>query len=141
MNKHLILMLEYDEDDQYITREHFKDFQDWITVEMVTSSEELLDNLKDRKMSAKVLPSLLLLNYNSTPKSAPELLNELKSDIAFRHIPVVVLSGTVTSPIVKQCYSMGANSFIQKPALVDDTSRVIRSFIEYWFRTVELPLS
>jgi len=34
----------------------------------------------------------------------------------------------------------GASSFIQKPASYSDTIFKVRSFINYWFRTVELPV-
>jgi CheY-like chemotaxis protein len=138
MNRHSILMLEYDEDDRYITHQYFQKINAPVTLQIVNSSEEILGYLKECKLKKKELPSLLLLNYNSTPLNAPELLRELKNDKEWQHIPVVVLSGILTPSIVKDCYSMGASSFIQKPTLMEETNKKIGSFIDYWFRTVEL---
>jgi CheY-like chemotaxis protein len=137
-NKRLVLMLEYDEDDQFITRQYFRNYSDEIDLTIVNSSEEVLSYLKEAKLLRKKMPSLLLLNYNSTPLNAAELLEEVKSDKQLRHIPAVVLSGTIIPGVVADCYSHGASSFIQKPALVEDIDQTIGSFIQYWFRTVEL---
>jgi CheY-like chemotaxis protein len=137
-NKRLVLMLEYDEDDQFITRQYFRNYSDEIDLTIVNSSEEVLSYLKEAKLSRRKMPSLLLLNYNSTPLNAAELLDEVKSDKQLRHIPAVVLSGTIIPRVVADCYSHGASSFIQKPALVEEIDQTIGSFIQYWFRTVEL---
>ena len=137
--KHLILMLEYDEDDQYITHQYFKEHSDSIEISIVSTSEEVISYLLECKQGNKRYPSLLLLNYNSTPMNATELISKVKSDPALRHIPAVVLSGTVVSGIVKECYAHGASSFIQKPTLSEDTNRKIGTFIKYWFQSVELP--
>lgn len=136
--KHLILMLEYDEDDQYITLDFFKEYSGRIDLRIVGSSEEVISYLFECKKGKEKYPSLLLLNYNSTPMNAVELISKVKDDAALRHIPAVVLSGTIIPGIVKECYAHGASSFIQKPSLSDETSKKIRSFIEYWFHTVEL---
>ena len=136
--KYLILMLEYDEDDQYITLQHFKEHQRTIDLRIVSSSEEVISYLMDCKAGRERYPSLLLLNYNSTPLNAGELISQVKGDAAFRHIPAVVLSGTLNPGIVRDCYSKGASSFIQKPALMEETSKKINNFIDYWFHTVEL---
>jgi CheY-like chemotaxis protein len=132
-----ILMLEYDEDDQYLTREFLDDNFPHIDFDIVATSEEFSQRLRHCK-ETKRWPSVILLNYHSTPKSAPELLRDLKGDAFLRQIPVIVLSGTSPQEIVDECYKAGANSFIQKPALMDDTSKKIRSFIDYWFATVQL---
>jgi response regulator RpfG family c-di-GMP phosphodiesterase len=136
--KHLILMLEYDEDDQYITLQHFKEHQRTIDLRIVGSSEEVISYLQDCKAGRERFPSLLLMNYNSTPLNAAELISKVKADAALRHIPAVVLSGIVNEEIVRGCYAKGASSFIQKPALMEETSKKINNFIDYWFHTVEL---
>ena len=139
MSKHLILMLEYDEDDQYITRQHFEKYKGRIDIEIVNSSEEVMAYLSACNTGRKTTPSLFLFNYNATPLNAVELLQEVKKEKEFKHIPVVVLSGTIIPGIVKECYQSGASSFIQKPALLEDTDQKIQTFINYWFKTVELP--
>lgn len=137
--KHLILMLEYDEDDKYITLQYFQEHSGRVDLRIVSSSEEVIAYLHECKNGNEKYPSLLLLNYNSTPMNAVELISEVKNDAALRHIPAVVLSGTIIPGIVKECYVHGASSFIQKPSLSDETAKKIGTFVEYWFSTVELP--
>ena len=136
--KHLILMLEYDEDDKYITLQYFQDHMSRIEVKIVASSEDVIAYLDACKQGKENFPSMLLLNFNSTPMNAVELIAEVKSDPALRHIPAVVLSGTVITGIVRECYAHGASSFIRKPSTTEETTKKINSFIEYWFQTVEL---
>src|SRR5215204_4750986 len=58
-------------------------------------------------------PSLILLDYN--PVSGTDTLRHLKSHPDFNHIPVVVLSEVASPNHIRQCYQLGANSFIKKP--------------------------
>lgn len=128
-------MLEYDEDDQYITREYLATT---IPVTLVGSSDELWSFLENCLKKNKALPSLIMLTFNSSPLTSPELIRKIKSMKNFAHIPVIVLSGTKTDKIVNECYAAGASSFIQKPALVEDIRKKINAFVNYWFNTVEL---
>jgi CheY-like chemotaxis protein len=139
MNRPLILMLEYDEDDQYITWQHFEKYEIEVELVIVNSSDEVVSYLEESRMGKRKMPSLLLLNYNSTPLNAAELVGQIKRDRSTRHIPAVVLSGTLIPGIVKECYANGASSFIQKPTMMDETDQKIASFIDYWIQTVELP--
>jgi two-component system, response regulator len=132
-------MLEYDEDDQYITRQHFQKYETGVELVIVNSSADVVSYLEECRKGQKKMPSLLLLNYNSTPLNAAELVGHIKNDRLTRHIPAVVLSGTLIPGIVKECYENGASSFIQKPAMMDETDQKIARFIDYWIRTVELP--
>ena len=135
MSPRYILMLEYDEDDQYITREYLATT---IPVTLVGSSDELWSFLENCLKKNKALPSLIMLTFNSSPLTSPELIRKIKSMKNFAHIPVIVLSGTKTDKIVNECYAAGASSFIQKPALVEDIRKKINAFVNYWFNTVEL---
>ena len=135
MSPRHILMLEYDEDDQYITREYLATT---IPVTLVGSSDELWSFLENCLKKNKALPSLIMLTFNSSPLTSPELIRKIKSMKNFAHIPVIVLSGTKTDKIVNECYAAGASSFIQKPALVEDIRKKINAFVNYWFNTVEL---
>jgi CheY-like chemotaxis protein len=133
-----ILMLEHDEDDRYITQSVFEENQVNVNLRFVTTSQELLKYLETCASDHSPFPTLILLNYYASPLNASEILRDLKSDVRFKHIPTVVLSGSVHPDIVKQCYLEGASSFIQKPSLSRDTSTKITNFIKYWFETVEL---
>jgi CheY-like chemotaxis protein len=134
-----ILMLEHDEDDRYITQTVFDENHFNITLQFVTTSDELFNYLSTCDKTGTRYPSLVLLNYHASPFTANEILRALRSNIRYQHIPVVVLSGSVHEDIIKECYASGASSFIQKPAKSNETNTKIANFFNYWFRTVELP--
>ena len=133
-----ILMLEHDEDDRYITQSYFDEHNFKVSLTFVANSGELKNYLSGAKNGKVEMPSLILLNYHASPHNAVAVLKDLKADISYRHIPVVVLSGSVHKDIIRQCYDEGASSFIQKPSLNNETDRKITNFFKYWFQTVEL---
>lgn len=134
--KRTILMLEHDDDDRYITQATFDDYQLNVEIKFVSDSDQLMDYLAECAQNQLPLPSVILLNYQSTPLNAVGLLKNIKSKSEYRHIPVVVLCGTAHPDIVRECYLNGANSFIQKPSAKVETK--ILSFVRYWFETVQL---
>jgi CheY-like chemotaxis protein len=134
-----ILMLEHDEDDRYITQSVFDENRYNVRLEFVATSHDLLGYLQTTLANKSPLPSLILLNYHAFPMNAVEIMKDLKTHAAFKHIPAIVLGGTLRKDVVQQCYAEGANSVIQKPSLSAETSTKIANFIHYWFETVELP--
>jgi CheY-like chemotaxis protein len=133
-----ILMLEHDDDDRYITQTVIDENQFPVTVHFVTNSNALFSALQTWDVSKASFPSLILVNYHAMPLNAVEILKKLKSDQAFAHIPVVVLSGSANPEVVRACYGAGASSFIRKPSTGKDTDNKISTFIRYWFSIVEL---
>jgi len=134
-----ILMLEHDEDDRYITQAIFDEHRYPIKLKFVNDSDELFSYLRNCEEKKEHFPSLILLNYHTAPSNSVEIIHTLKQRKQFSHIPVVVLSGSVAPEIVQECYAVGACSFIQKPAMSEETDAKISNFFNYWFETVELP--
>jgi CheY-like chemotaxis protein len=134
-----ILMLEHDDDERYIAQSVFDDHHYDIKIHFVETSNEVFSYLNQCERNKTRFPSLILLDYLATPSNAIEILNELKSNSRFSHIPVVVLSGAVKGDVIQECYAAGASSFIQKPAETKEAENKVGNFVKYWFQTVELP--
>lgn len=132
-----ILMLEPDEDDQYITRTVFRENLYSVAFEFVKNSTELFASLDTFRKTRVKLPDLILLDYESRPMPALQVIHTLKSDRDFSYIPVIVLSGLINPDDVRACYQAGASSVILKPASSSETDRKISVFFKYWFETVE----
>jgi CheY-like chemotaxis protein len=133
-----ILMLEHDEDDRYITQSVIDDNRFDVKIQFVANSTQLFSNLDSARSKKDGLPCLILINYHASPLNAVEVLAKLKNDALLKHIPVVVLSGSVNPEVVRSCYLAGASSYIRKPSSGKDTDSKISTFIKYWFSTVEL---
>jgi response regulator RpfG family c-di-GMP phosphodiesterase len=130
----ILLMLEQDEDDRYITQTVIEEQNCKIDLRFAYNSHEVFSFLK----YSNELPSLIMLNQYSTPLNALDILKRLKANPEYNFIPIVVLSGTKNSGMIKECYANGASSFIQKPVGNHETNYKITTFIKYWFETAEL---
>lgn len=134
-----ILMLEHDDDDRYITQAVFDENNYSVKLHFVNNSDDLFAFLISCERNFLPFPALILLNHYAAPLNAVEILRDLKANPKYAQIPVIVLSGTMNREILHSCYSMGANSFIKKPASADEINKKISAFVRYWFETVELP--
>lgn len=134
----VILMLEHDPDDRFLTSTVFEEQQYQVQLEFVNNIKGLFAYLEQCRLSNRPYPAVILINLNITPKDGKEVLKQLKADMEYRHVPVVILSESNDPKIAKECYALGASSFIQKPDALDKTSEKIRNFFKYWFETVVL---
>lgn len=138
MNIPSILMLEPDDADRFITKIYFEENNFLADLQFAGNSSEFFNYLEGRTKQSLDMPALILLNMHAVPQNAADILRDLKASPALAHIPVVILSGSKDPKMIKECYSLGASSFIQKPDNEPDTNKKILNFINYWFQTVEL---
>lgn len=127
-----VLMLEEDHDDRQLTESALLELGYDIPVKYVSDSNELFEHLKDGQR-----PSLILMDYNSTPAPAIEILKALKGNTDLRHIPTVVLGEGLPPHFIKECYEAGASSYITKPASSRGTKEKIETFFKYWLNVAE----
>jgi len=126
-----VAMLEDDSDDRYLTQETLNSLGLKIQIKFYTRSDELFVALPQTK------PSLLLVDYNSTPENAVGVLRHLKSNEAYRSIPVVVLCDSHHPKYHAECYAEGASSVVVKPQTLEETKNKIKSFFTYWMEVAE----
>ncbi len=77
-------------------------------------------------------PKLLLLDLKMPKVSGMQVLEKVKSDPAFKSIPVVILTSSQEDPDIAQCYALGANSYIVKPVDSDNFFHAIKEMGMYW---------
>jgi CheY-like chemotaxis protein len=81
-------------------------------------------------------PDVILLDWYLPQKGGREVLDDLKSDPAFRHVPIVVLSISNRQEDVAAAYDGHANSFVTKPADLEQFARVLKLVDVFWKRRV-----
>ena len=131
-------MLEHDPDDRFITSSVFEEHRYLAQLEFVQDSKELFAHLDACRQSNRPYPALILVNLYARPQDGREILKQLKAGSGYNHIPVVILSGSKDGTIARECYALGASSFIQKPAQLAEVHEKITNFFRYWFETVVL---
>jgi CheY-like chemotaxis protein len=134
----VILMLEHDLDDRFIASTVFEEQQFQVHLEFVNNSKGLFGYLDQCRLSSQPYPAVILINLNIAPLDGRGVLKQLKANENYRHLPVVMLSDSKDPKIARECYELGANSFIQKPDALSATNEKICNFFKYWFETVVL---
>lgn len=77
-------------------------------------------------------PKLLLLDLKMPKVSGIQVLEKIKSDPAFKTIPIVILTSSQEDPDIAKCYALGANSYIVKPVDSDKFFTSIKELGMYW---------
>jgi CheY-like chemotaxis protein len=130
MNK-MIYMLEDDSDDRYLTEETLSDLHITVPVKFFSNRNDLISALSDTEK-----PSVILVDYNTTPDNGVEVLRRIKK--TNQNIPVVILSDSDLPQYRNECYANGANTFIKKPGTLAETKDKIGAFFKYWLDVAEV---
>lgn len=78
------------------------------------------------------LPCLILLDINMPGMSGLEVLDRLKADARFRHIPVILLTTSKNEYDRKTGYGNGAAGYIVKPVDFERFVEAVRAIELYW---------
>lgn len=138
MAKGYILMLEGDEQDRELSKYYFNSHD--IKFDFIRFSYEFIPFLKHKAQEGN-LPSVILLSMYSTPDTGLEILRELKAINEFKAIPVVVLGENTEIELIRECYALGASTFINKPLTAHSTDLTVKTFLRYWFEVAEFPFT
>jgi CheY-like chemotaxis protein len=134
-----ILVADDDLDDCMMIKEAFQESRLLNTIHFVHDGVELMKYLDHKREKNHPLPGLILLDLNMPKKDGRESLRELKSNPAYKQIPVVVLTTSQAEEDVMRTYNLGVNSFITKPVAFEALVQIMRDLGRYWFEIVELP--
>jgi CheY-like chemotaxis protein len=77
-------------------------------------------------------PDVILLDWYLPRKGGREVLDDLRSDPAFRHLPIVVLSMSDRQEDVAAAYDGHANSFVTKPEDLEQYARALQFVEIFW---------
>lgn len=138
-----ILLVEDNPADVEITVEAFRRSHKGNRVHVCRDGEEALDFLFRRgpyaKAGAAPRPDLILLDLNLPRKNGTEVLEQVKTDLRLKEIPVVVLTTSDREEDVSRCYKSGANSYLTKPVQFEDCLKLVEEIQQYWLHVSKLP--
>lgn len=75
---------------------------------------------------------LILLDVDLPQVSGLQVLKKLRKLPFMRHVPVVMLSGSLNNNDVAQSYDLGANSFLNKADHAKHLEATIQQVVPYW---------
>lgn len=139
----ILLMVDDDDEDIYLTQRAFCDHRDDLIFKSVSNGSELFDYLycrgKFENNGEADLPDIILLDINIPKENGFEILEKLRADDQYGHLPVSMLTTSSAIPDVRKAYKMGASSFICKSVSSQGMKDVASQFCNYWFSFAVLP--
>lgn len=120
-------MLQADEDDRRLTESVLAELNYPATIRFFEDVDML-----PQAISEFGPPSVIMVN-NKKNNPALDFIRRLRAGNQLRHIPIVVLGEITTSKYIYDYYEAGANTYVIKPATINETQKKIRLFLEYWF--------
>ncbi len=130
-----VLMLQADEDDQFLTQSILNEMQGTIPMRFISVIEEMKSCINQNGF-----PAVILINNHDHRHKAMEVVKFLKADPGLNYIPVVVLGEITTPDYTRQYYRAGASSYITKPSTVAAMRKKIGLFLDYWFDVAEVQM-
>lgn len=88
-------------------------------------------------VASNPLPGLILLDINLPGMTGKEILQTLRADERTMTVPVLMLTGSSSERDFHDCIQLGANSYIQKTADIDNYTQICQRFIEGWARVAK----
>jgi CheY-like chemotaxis protein len=134
-----ILLVEDSPSDVRLIHEALRETGVNISVRVAQDGLEGMEYLRQAECGARRCPDLVLLDWNLPRKNGREVLAELKSSAGLKQIPVLVMTSSAEEKDVHDAYALNANSFITKPADLNQYVNTIRAIEAFWFFTATLP--
>ena len=129
-----ILLIEDNLDDAALAMRVLKQDNPAIKVLHLKDGVEVLEYLFDEfgAVNHKLLPKVIFLDIKLPKIAGPEVLGKLKSTDGTRHVPVVIMTSSNQQRDVRECYLLGANSYLVKPIDFQSYHSMIVNCSRYW---------
>lgn len=101
----------------------------------VARAQEILVDLAKRGEDL----DLIISDMNLPDGDGLELVREVRHHPAWKHTPILILSGDVDSKTVGRAYALGANAYVSKSPRGRSAGEVMKTLYEHWARDVILP--
>jgi CheY-like chemotaxis protein len=139
-----ILLVEDNQDDMDLALHALRRENLANKIFVARDGEEALDFLFCRAAFAErsfdTPPKLILLDLKLPKVDGIEVLRQIKSDDRTRTIPLVILTSSKEERDIVKGYSLGANSFLQKPVDFDQFRSTVKQVGLYWLVVNQAPI-
>lgn len=105
-----------------------------VEVQYAKNGEEVLEilHLSPAHVDNDTYPRLVMLDLELPRIHGLDVLKKIRQVESTRTLPVIIFSSSFDEGSIRQCYELGANSFIQKPIDFFDFGRIMEGIIRFW---------
>ena len=129
LNNARILLVEDSEDDAALVVRVHRRLGRTERVDVISDPDLVLDSLKENG-----LPKLMLLDLKLPRRSGLELLRDIRSKVAYKGMPIVVLTSSSEPHDLALSYELGANSCLLKHVAYEESVDTLEEAFNYWLR-------
>ena len=108
-------MVDDDSEDRLLTKNAFEENAFFNKVETAEDSEALIAYLRNPGSTIDLNNLMILLDLRMPRENGLQVLRFLKNNDQYRHIPVIIYTGTNNRLEVASCYDLGATACVLKP--------------------------
>jgi DNA-binding response OmpR family regulator len=130
-----ILLVEDNPDDVEITQRALARSRVANELHVARDGQEALDHL----FGDSPRPDLILLDVNLPKANGIEVLAKIRADAALTVIPVIMLTASDREEDIVRSYTLGSNTYIQKPVQFQAFLHALDVLGEYWIVIAKLP--
>lgn len=115
-----LLLVEDDEDDVDLLREALKDNNVSCNMAVIMSGEKVIPHLE----TLETLPDIIVLDLNLPKVHGKEVLKAIKSNDAFKNIPVMIHTTSSLQSDIDECMNLGADKYVNKASTIQGFKEV-----------------
>jgi CheY-like chemotaxis protein len=127
--KYKILVGEDDLEDQIMLEEYFKEYG-FFECGFEKNGKRVLEYLQQTRNEAD-LPRLIVLDLNMPIFNGTQTLLQIKQNIHFNKIPVIIYSTSNNEHEKRKCLSFGAVDYLVKPLTVDEGRALTKKLLTF----------
>lgn len=143
MKKRISILLVEDNPDHALLEskamvELCKDLE--LNIMMLDNGRDAISYVKgEGRFESRELPDMILLDLKMPGTNGFDVIQAIKNDARYKHIPIVALSSSDLEDDVKKVYFNGGNSYVIKPLEADAFQEKVSRIPPYWGDVSELP--
>lgn len=137
MNRLNLLLVEDSENDAHFVNRILNKTLPEASCKWVTDGLEAVEFLQSLESSIEQ-PELVLLDLKLPKISGLQVLEKIRKNEKTKHLPVVIYSSSGEVKDIEQAYSIGANSYLIKPADYIEMKENLGLTFKYWLTKNQL---
>lgn len=140
-SKYTILLVEDDENDAALVQLAFQKNNILNPVQWAKDGLDAVAYLNgdgayaDRQ--AYPFPEVLIVDLKMPRMNGLELLSWIREHPEYRVIPTIIMTASRLDADIEKAYSLGANTYMVKPATLDELARMVKLAHDYWAASVK----
>jgi CheY-like chemotaxis protein len=139
--KPVILLVEDNEDDVVMIRKAFEQALIDNPLYVASDGEQALEYLMGTAAYADrrsyPLPDVIMLDLALPGLDGFAVLRWVRAQPQLAGVPVIVLTGSESARDLDRAYSLGVNSYLNKPEAFRDVVKLVREFAAEWLMPME----